>query len=102
MSARAVTELRRDHELSFSADLHSDDALIPTLDHLAAADLEVERFAGVARAVELPTVHERARVVDGNIIAGLRCRAGSDRVVRDLELFRSGRKRRAFGRFEVA
>src|SRR6185503_10477370 len=55
----------RDGELAHFTDLHPGDALIPSTDHLAGAQLETERFAAVPRAVELRAVGERSHVVDG-------------------------------------
>src|SRR5688572_32148074 len=49
-AARAVAEVGRDHELALAADLHAGDALVPALDDLAGAELEVERLVAVARA----------------------------------------------------
>src|SRR5262245_36943144 len=51
--AAAVGERRRDHELALAADLHARHALLPALDHVAAAERERERLVAVARAVEL-------------------------------------------------
>src|SRR5262249_43561546 len=101
MSARAVAEIGRDDEAAFAADLHADDALIPAFDHLTGSDLEIERFTFVARAVELATVHERARVVNRDAVAVLGLATGPDLIVDDLELFRSWRERRSFRRNEI-
>src|SRR5262245_60040287 len=47
----AVAEAGRNDQPSLSADAHADDALIPALDHLAAAERERERTV----RVELPS-----------------------------------------------
>src|SRR5688572_29544852 len=52
-AAGAVAERGRDDELALLARPHRDHALVPALDHLAHADLELEGLAAVARAVEL-------------------------------------------------
>src|SRR5262245_58854847 len=84
-SAGAVAELGRNDELSFAAFFHAGDALIPALNDLASAELELERFPANAR-VELCAVGEFAGVMHRDHIAGLRFRAGTDSNVFDLEL----------------
>src|SRR5262245_59064439 len=55
-AAFAVGEVGGDGQLAFAADLHGEDTFIPTFDHLADADLELERHAAIDRAVELLSV----------------------------------------------
>src|SRR5207302_552074 len=74
-AARAVGEVRRDQQLAAAADLHARDALVPALDHPPLAERERERLPAVARAVELLSVEEPARVVDEDGLPGLRARA---------------------------
>src|SRR4029078_2332269 len=62
-AARAVAELRGNHERALATDLHPGDALIPTGDHLPGAELELERIVAVARAVELLAVMVGLRAV---------------------------------------
>ena len=58
-----VGELRRDGEDVVLALLHGLDALVPSLDHLALAELELERGYAVAAGIELRPVEESARVM---------------------------------------
>src|SRR5581483_3568708 len=67
-AARAVGERRRDRELPPAAHAHPLHALIPAGDHLALAELELERRPAVPRGVELLAREERdADVVDGHL-----------------------------------
>src|SRR6478735_3013285 len=52
-AAVAVREVRRDDQLTTSADLHADDALVPARDDPAGPEREVEGVAAVVRRVEL-------------------------------------------------
>src|SRR6185312_17234052 len=63
-AALAVAEFRRNGQLAFAADLHAGDALIPTLDDPAGAQLEGERPFAIEAAVELLAVGQPAGVVD--------------------------------------
>src|SRR5262249_35490301 len=65
----AVAEFRRDDELALAADLHPGDALVPALDDLAGAEVELERLAAVEAAVELLAVLERGGVVHRHAVA---------------------------------
>ena len=58
-SARAVRHRRRDRELAAAADLHAEDAGVPAGNHLALAELELERRAAIPRRVELVAGRER-------------------------------------------
>ena len=69
-AARAVAEVRRDHQCAFAADLHAGNAFVPAFDHAAAAERERKRLAPVARAVELGAVEQPAGVVDDDRLAG--------------------------------
>src|SRR4051794_6582602 len=73
----AVRELVRDLELPRPADLHADEALVPPLDDLAAADAEAERVAAVLAAVELLAILERAGVMHLDGVADLDRGAGA-------------------------
>src|SRR5262249_25131016 len=91
-AARAVSELRRDHERPLAADFHASNALIPALDHLSRAEPELERIVAVAGAVEflsvlvgLVRVVQPARVVDDDVLAGLGLGARSDLAIGDLQ-----------------
>src|SRR2546423_1446852 len=75
-----------------AADLHAGDALVPSLDHHARAELELERIVAIARAVELLAVLVRfarivqpPRVVHRDVLAGGGFGAGADLAVRDLQ-----------------
>src|SRR6266568_8312785 len=65
-AARAVAELGRDGELALAAHLHALHALVPALDDLAGAELELEGIAAILAGVELLAVGEPARVVHGH------------------------------------
>src|SRR5262245_54964418 len=80
-AAVGVGELGRDRELAQAADLHAGDTLVPALDDLPGAELELEALTAVARAVELLTVGERADVVHGHRLSGARLGAGSEREI---------------------
>src|SRR6185312_15041144 len=70
--ARAVAEVRRDHELALAAFLHPGDALVPALDDAALAELEREALVAVlSRGVELAPVRERADVLHRDRVARL-------------------------------
>ena len=72
----AVGVLRRDCEPGQLADLHRCDTEAPALDH-ALADRERERLPAVAARVELLAVREGSDVVDVDLLATLRLRAGT-------------------------
>src|SRR6185436_5669978 len=95
----AVRELRRDGELALPADLHTYDTLIPPLNDLASAELEVEGLVAVLRAVELLPVGECARVVHAHLVARLGLLALADDEILHVELgIRIGGRRRGGGR----
>lgn len=79
-TAGAVAELGFDGELALLADLHAEEALIPTLDDLTLADSEVQRLATVVARIELLAAGEGAFVVDIDVVTrlGLGARAGSE------------------------
>src|SRR4051812_21594111 len=52
-AAGAIAEIGRDDQGALAADFHAGDTLVPTLDHLMAAERERKRLAAVERAVEL-------------------------------------------------
>src|SRR5205085_2216021 len=60
-------------------------ALVPAVDHLAAAQPEREWRSAVLRRVELLSVGEPARVVHGDLLAPHRLRAGAHHLVLDLQ-----------------
>lgn len=75
-AARAIAHLGRDHERALAADLHAGDTFVPAADHLPRAEIEVERLAPVAGAVELLAmavglggVVQPAGVMDGDGLA---------------------------------
>ena len=55
-AACAVTQARRDDELTLAADFHSFDALVPALYHLASTELEDERLVAISGAIKLGTI----------------------------------------------
>ncbi|GMF15625.1 unnamed protein product [Phytophthora fragariaefolia] len=65
------TKQQQRRELGDLALAHLGDALVPAADHLAGAQLELERAAAVAARVELGAVREGAHVVHGHGLAGL-------------------------------
>src|SRR5262249_51412585 len=66
-----VSQRRRHEQPARPADLHARDALVPALDHGAAAELERDRLFLVTGAIELLAVGEPARVVHGHGLTGL-------------------------------
>src|ERR1700677_3502684 len=96
----AVREVRRYDESALPADLHAGHALIPSLDHLAGAQLEAERRAALQRAVELlALVVRRRRLVQPAGVLHDGILSGGDRgtaavcEVGDLEVIYSARGR---------
>src|SRR5271157_1135820 len=55
-AAAAVPKIGGNQQLALAANLHAQDAFVPTLDHPTGADREIKRFATVHRAVELLTL----------------------------------------------
>src|SRR5262249_25447634 len=91
-AAGAVGELRRDDQRARAADFHPGHALVPAGDDAAGAELEVERLAVIARAVELLAVLVgRLRVVQppgvvhGDLFPGGRSHTRSHSAVRHLQ-----------------
>src|SRR4029078_12706788 len=63
-AASAIAQVGRDDQRALPANLHARHALVPTLDHAAPTQREVERLAGVAGAVELaPLLVRFGRVI---------------------------------------
>src|SRR4051812_747859 len=70
-AALAVREVGRDRQAPAAPDLHAGDALVPAADHLAAAELELERVPAVPGRVELLAgLPRHADVVDLDDLAG--------------------------------
>ncbi len=93
-SLRAVAEVRRDDQLSPTADLHPGNALVPAGDHASRTELERVRLAPVPGGVELLAV----RVVDAHVlhrdrVAGLRLGPAALGDVVDLEAPSAARPR---------
>src|SRR5580692_8774784 len=83
----AVAKLRRDTKLSLSTHLHPDEPLVPTLDHFALTERDLERCAPViVRAVELFPTQQGARVLNAHCVAGLRGAAGARGHIFDFQL----------------
>src|SRR3546814_1044827 len=53
VAARTIGKIWRDQQGPLAADLHVGDTLVPALDHLAVAELELERLAALVGAVEV-------------------------------------------------
>src|SRR5215467_7425734 len=53
--ARTVCEVRRNDQLSFTADLHTFDALIPAGNNLFGAENKIKRLIAIEGAVEFRT-----------------------------------------------
>jgi hypothetical protein len=74
-AARAVAELGRDHEHARAAFLHALHALVPALDDMAGAEVELERVVAVLARIELGALDavlvQPAGVVDRDRRAGL-------------------------------
>src|SRR3954452_6345254 len=86
----AVGELGRDDQLAPAADPHSLHALVPAGDHLAAAELELERLrtAAPGRVELLAVLVEHAHVLHAQGVAVLGRRPLALHDVLDLELLR--------------
>ena len=67
-----VGHVGRSGESDLLANAHLSDTLIPSADHLADAEGELELLATVSAAVELAAVGKVAIVVDGHGLASLR------------------------------
>jgi hypothetical protein len=66
-TARTVPEFGGNAQLTFAADFHSRDALLPALDYMASSDLKHEGLAAVHGAIEFLAVGgEPAGVVHGD------------------------------------
>lgn len=65
--------MRGDGELALLADLHAEETLVPTLDHLALAAGELEGFAAVEGGVELLAIGKSSGVVN---LDGVTCEIG--------------------------
>src|SRR6185437_1350174 len=52
-AARAVSHVRRNDQRALTTHFHADHTFIPSLDHLACAEDETERYLAVERAIEL-------------------------------------------------
>ena len=64
--AFAISEMCRDLEFAFAADLHADQALVPAFDDAAGADDALEGFAFAVGGIEFGAVFEPAGVVGGD------------------------------------
>src|SRR5262249_658008 len=91
-AARAVAQGGRNHECTRTAYLHAGNALIPTANHHARTELELERLAMIFRTVELLAVFVRGlrvvqptRVMYRDRAAGFCFGAIPDRNIRDLQ-----------------
>src|SRR5262245_29024930 len=91
LALRAVGQVRRDDQLAPPALLHADQALVPSLDHLAGAELEVEGLSAVIGAVELLTgLVVDTDVLDRELVTCLRRRAAPFLQILELELVGRG------------
>lgn len=61
--------MRGNGKLALLADLHADEALVPTLDDLPLTDGELERLVAVIAGVELLAVGKSTLVVDLDLVA---------------------------------
>src|SRR5438552_2841563 len=78
MASWAVTEVRRDYQLPFAANLHRHQAFIPALDDSPQTDLKSEWLGPIDRTVNLAPVLKCAGVMNGNRLAKLRTLAFSN------------------------
>src|SRR3546814_19971192 len=53
VAARTIGKIWRDQQGALAADLHVGDTLVPAPDHLAVAELEIEKPAALVGAVEI-------------------------------------------------
>src|SRR3981189_1638011 len=88
-AAGAVAQRGWNDQGALAADFHGGDAFVPAGDHPALPDRKLERFIAVDRRVEflalLAALIKPAGVMHDADLAGLRCRAGADRFVDDLQ-----------------
>ena len=88
-ATRAVPEVGRDRQLAAAADLHADEAVAPTGDHLV--ETEADRFVAVPRCVELiARLLADTDVVHGDHATGLRFRTLAEDEIGDDEVSRCG------------
>src|ERR1019366_2610941 len=83
----SVGQVWRNAELALASDLHAGYTFVPALDDLAGSELELKRFAGPDRAVELLAVGEPAGVIDFDVLSGLGDGAGANL---DVPIFQTG------------
>src|ERR1700716_735507 len=88
-AAGAVAQRGWNDQGALAADFHGGDPFVPAGDHPALPDRKLERFIAVDRRVEflafLAALIKPAGVMHDADLTGLRCRAGADRVVDDLQ-----------------
>jgi len=84
-TAGTIGPIRLNSELALLARAHIKKTLIPPLDDLTLANLEVKRLAAIIGSVELGTVLESATVVDLDTVSSLGLATAFDRV-RDFSL----------------
>jgi hypothetical protein len=68
----AIAKLGRDLQLPLLPDAHSEDTLVPALDHGALSELEVQRLPSAVALVEQRPVGECAAVVDAHLVSLVR------------------------------
>src|SRR4051794_20285177 len=68
-AAGAVTQVGRNRQGAFAADLHAGYAFVPAFNHLPTTERERKRLIAIPRAVELGAVRQPARVVDDHGLA---------------------------------
>src|ERR1019366_6569794 len=74
----SVGQVWRNAELTLAPDFHASYTFVPALDDLAASELELKRFAGPDRAVELLAVGQPAGVIDFDVLSALGEGAGAN------------------------
>src|SRR6476469_4571933 len=88
-ATRPVTERRRNDQRALAADVHRTDAFVPARNHLALADLELERLVAVDGGIEflalLAVLVEPSGIMHDASLAGLRRSTGADLAVDDLQ-----------------
>src|SRR5688572_27955405 len=72
---RPITEATRDKQLALTPDFHAHQSLVPALDDLADADLEINWLASSIRAVKFFAVFQSADIIDRDGLSRLWTRA---------------------------
>src|SRR3989344_8360491 len=66
---RPVAEFRRNDEVPFTANLHTENTLFPTLNNITSSQHKLDRFSANKRAVEFGAICKRTYIMDAYRLA---------------------------------